>query len=154
MHRLYIYRVTSKMKFKVDGSKTKKPEKFIKIGLTSQSKIIDRFQKYPDGMVENYTLSLLSSQQFPDRKTLLEAEQLLHKFLKKYSYKPKFHFSGYTECYISTPESKKEIKKALWNIRLTYTPNTSRVKQRLTQSKKSKKTKILNEHKEFLKQIK
>lgn len=124
-HRLYVYRVYSQIP---EGSKKKPEEKFIKIGLTSQDKISDRFTKYPDGFVENYSRSLMTSQKFTTREHLFEVEQAIHASLKRYRYKPKHRFSGWTECYVNSEESRKAIKSIIWAARMKHTPNTKVLK--------------------------
>ena len=126
-HRLYVYRVYSKG---FDRTKKRNPEeKFIKIGLTSQTNISDRFTKFPDGMEEHYSRSLMTSQKFSTRAHLFDVEQSIHAALKKFKYVPKNRFSGWTECYVNTEASRKAIKAILWAARLKHTPNTKVVKQ-------------------------
>lgn len=134
-HRLYVYRVKTKSKssYRKEGKAVPSDyfvEKFIKIGMTSQDKIVERFTKFPDAFVERYSFSLMTSQKFETRKRLFDVEQELHKNLAKYRYTPKVRFSGYTECYISTPDSIKAIKEAVWEIRKKYAPNCAVLKQK------------------------
>lgn len=126
-HRLYVYRVKSKEQIQ-KGRSLRAAESFIKIGMTSQVKIADRFDLYPDGFVEFYSRSLLTSQKFETRKHLFEVEQTIHRALRKYRYYPRHKFSGHTECYVATPESRKLIKSLIWAARITHTPGTKVLK--------------------------
>jgi hypothetical protein len=118
-------------------------EKFIKIGMTSQDKIVERFTKFPDAFVERYDFSLMTSQKLESRKLLFDVEQELHAKLKQFRYTPSVRFSGYTECYVSTPASIKAIKAAIWELREKYAPDCKvmqlRKKQAASQIKKSQK---------------
>lgn len=125
-HRLYVYRVSTKIE---KDSKKRPEEKFIKIGLTSQAKISERFTKFPDGMVKHYSRSLMSSQKFTSRAHLFEVEQAIHAALKRFKYVPKNRFSGWTECYVNTESSRKAIKAILWAARIKHTPNAKVVRQ-------------------------
>ena len=134
-HRLYVYRVKSKSKIQLKAEGKTVPldyvaEKFVKIGMTSQSKIVERFTKFPDAFVENYTFTLLTSQKFETRGRLFDVEQELHASLKGLRYTPRHRFSGWTECYMGTVDSIKQIKAAIWAMREKHSPNCKALKQK------------------------
>lgn len=133
IHRLYVYRVQSKAKVK-KGRHKRPAERFLKIGITSQERIADRFEKYPDAFDAYYKKSLLTSQRFNTREQMLVAEQHLHRALIEFRHNPTHRFSGYSECYAQS--AKFIIKSAISAMRLKYTPTAPMAKMLSEKSKK------------------
>jgi len=78
-------------------------EKFLKVGMTTQS-LNTRFKDIPYKWKELRFVEV-------DSKMMYEYEQAIHGLMKKHKYRPTIKFGGYTECY--TLEAKNQIIKLI-----------------------------------------
>ena len=138
-HRVYGFWVKPK-------EKSRGEKNFIKIGMTSCDKVGDRFSlKWENSMAEKYNRIHFFNMKFPTREKAFLVEQELHEKLTKagFSYRPKTHFSGFTECYRS--KFYKEIKKIIREVKNKYIKSPETLKKTTDPQKRMMKRTIRRE---------